>query len=172
MDEPDSELVREVFAHFGLCLYLSQVVETGIINILTALETACSSQPTRQTFDAFYEKHEALTFGNLLKELKRHDFFAESLEKDVRQMKSSRDHLAHRFFREHDVDFITPSGCRHMIEVMQQHQDRFDGLNKEIAAVQADAYAKAGLDIENFEIEVEEVIDELKTEARKKWGYE
>lgn len=81
MDDPDEELVKEVFAHFGLCLYLSQVVETGIINILTALETATSSQSTRQTFDALYEKHEALTFGNLLKELKRHIFLRKTSKK-------------------------------------------------------------------------------------------
>lgn len=172
MDDPDEELVKEVFAHFGLCLYLSQVVETGIINILTALETATSSQSTRQTFDALYEKHEALTFGNLLKELKRHNFFAENLEKDVRDMKSSRDYLAHRFFRNHDIDFITPAGCRHMIDILQQHKDRFDCLDKEIESIQVDAFAKAGLDVENFEVKTKKIIDELRSEARKKWGYE
>lgn len=172
MDDPDEELIKEVFARFGLCLYLSQVVETGMINILTALETATSSQPTRQTFDALYKEHEDLTFGNLLKKLKRHNFFAENLEEDVRHMKSSRDHLAHRFFRNHDIDFITPAGCRHMIDILRQHKDRFDRLNKEIEAIQVNAYPKAGLDVESFEVETRKRVDEFKLAAMKKWGYE
>lgn len=170
MEDPDDELVKEVFAHFGLCLYLSQVIETGLINALTALETAASSEPTRQTFDTLYEEHEGLTFGNLLKKLSRHNFLPRDLAVDSSRMKSKRDHLAHRFFRDHDIDFVAPNGCRHMIDILQRQRDEFDDLNKRIMAIQADSFSRMGLNIENFEKETRRIIEKLRSDALKKWN--
>jgi hypothetical protein len=33
-ESPEEELVKDVYAHFGLCIYLTQVFETGLINDL------------------------------------------------------------------------------------------------------------------------------------------
>ena len=109
-DAPDDELVKEVYAYFGLCMYMAQVFEAGLINILTALEAAASSQPTRRNFDRLYVKHEALTFGNLLKGLEKHNFLPMDLLVEARKVKSLRDHLAHRYFREHVLDSMTIGG--------------------------------------------------------------
>ena len=57
-DSPEGDLVKDVYAHFGLCVYLAQVFETGLINVLTAIETSASKTPTRQTFDVLYAKHQ------------------------------------------------------------------------------------------------------------------
>lgn len=73
-EEPDDDLTRDVYAHFGLCMYIAQVFETGLINVLTTIQHAKSVIRTPESHDALYAKNESLTFGNLVKELSKHRF--------------------------------------------------------------------------------------------------
>lgn len=169
-DPPDDDLVKEVYAHFGLCIYLSQVFETGMINILTALETAVSKSPTRQTFDQLYGKHESLTFGNLLKALKVHDFLPADLLKEVRQLKAERDYLAHRFFRDHDLDFMTVAGCYVMIEFLESRRDRFISVDERVSQFQVQALAKIGIDPERFDAMTDHELSKMLEMARSRYS--
>ena len=119
--KPGGELVKEVYAHFGLCVFLSQVFETGLINILTTLANSSSKTPTRTNFDVLYEKHEALTFGNLMKGLKPFKIIPVALEGEIFKLKLKRDHLTHRFFRDHDQNFMTIGGCEYMVSELMPH---------------------------------------------------
>ena len=169
-DTPDGDLVKEVYAHFGLCMYLSQVFETGLINILTALETATSNTPSRQTFDALYAKHESLTFGNLMKALSVHGVLPNDLMEEVRHLKAERDHLAHRFFRDHDLDFMTVGGCYLMIERLEVRRDRFTALDQRVSQFQSQALAKIGFDPEQFGTMTEQAMGEMLEEARSRYS--
>ena len=170
-DHPDDDLVKEVYAHFGLCMYLAQVFETGLINILTALETASSKIPTRQTFNALYAKHESLTFGNLMKALSVHGVLPADLEEEIRQLKAERDHLAHRFFRDHYLDFITIGGCHFMIERLEARRNRFAALDKRVSQFQAEAIAKiGGIDSKQFSKMMEQAMAEILEEARSRYS--
>ena len=88
-------MCKDVYAHFGLCVYLAQVFETELINVLTAIETSASKTPTRQTFDVLYAKHQTLTFGNLMSALSKHSLFPAELAAQVQKLKDERDNLAH-----------------------------------------------------------------------------
>jgi hypothetical protein len=144
-DPPNDELVKAVYAHYGLCIYLGQVFETELINALTALETAASKVPTRRTFDVLYAKHETLTFGNLIRALSKHNLLPAGLAAQVTKLKAERDVLAHRFFRDHHLDFMTVGGCLTMIEQLELQQRRFDALDASVSAVCREAFKKIGL---------------------------
>jgi len=167
--EPDGDLVKEVYAHFGLCMYFAQVFETGLINILTALETAASPQPIRQTFDDFYTKHETLTFGNLMKGLGKHSFLPADLETEVRSLKSERDHLAHRFFRDHDIDFMSVGGCNVMIESLTGRVERFRAVDSRVSELEDLAMTKIGFNADTLAAATEEIKGEMMEEARTRY---
>ena len=169
-DRPDGELIKEVYAHFGLCVYLAQVFETGLINILTALETAASKTPTRQTFDDLYTKHESLTFGNLMKALSVHSVLPTDLVKEIRQLKAERDHLAHRFFRDHDLDFITVGGCYLMIERLVASRQRFEALDKRVSQFTTQSFSKLGFNPEQFDMLVKQELANMQEEARSRYS--
>ncbi|MBV8798909.1 MAG: hypothetical protein JOY77_07340 [Alphaproteobacteria bacterium] len=165
-DHPDGELVKEVHAYFGLCMYYAQVFETGLINALTALETAASQRPLRQTFDSFYSKHEALTFGNLLNALVRHKFFPPDLLERAKALKADRDHLAHRFFRDHDLDALTVGGCYAMIEELERRRQAFVALDRQVTELEDKAFVGIGFDAGRLREETGKIMDQMLEEAR------
>jgi len=167
---PDGDLVKEVHAYFGLCMYFAQVFETGLINALTALETASDERPFRQTFDTYYAKHEALTFGNLLKALSRHKFFPTDLLREVEALKSDRDHLAHRFFRDHDLDSATVAGCYAMIEELEERRKRFMDLDERVAKLEDKAFEKLGFDAEKLRTETSKIMAEMMEESTTRYS--
>lgn len=162
---PDGELCKEVYAHYGLCMYLAQVFETGLINILTALETAASEHPDQQTFEVFYERHEGLTFGNLMKALAHHHILPDDLTEEVRLLKAERDRLAHHFWREHDLDFMTVGGCHVMIERLEQFQCRFADLDRRVTQIQTLAFDRLGFGRETFDTLSQQAMAEMQEEA-------
>lgn len=166
---PDGDLCKEVYAHFGLCMFLAQVFETGLINILTALETAASENPIRRTFDELYAKHETLTFGNLMKALQRHNIVPSDLEQQILQLKAERDRLAHRFFREHDLNFATIAGCSVMIEQLTALREQFTEVDQRLSALQEPAFARIGLDPGKFRKATSEILVEMRREARSRY---
>lgn len=169
-DHPDGDLVKEVHAYFGLCMYFAQVFETGLINALTALETAADKKPFRQTFDTYYAKHEAQTFGNLLKALARHKFFPDDLIEEVTRLKADRDNLAHRFFRDHDLDFMTVGGCYVMIEELESRRKRFMDIDRRVTQLEDKAFEGLGFDAQNLRAETDRIKDEMTREARARYS--
>jgi hypothetical protein len=159
--------VREVYAHFGLCIYLAGVFETGLIAILTQLSTAADPVPTRQTFDRYYSKFEDLTFGNLLKELSKHAFLPQELLDEARDRKKDRDALAHRYFRDRDMDFVTVGGCLRMIEELMVWQQKFTALDDKVTEFQRVAFASRGLGVTDAQRQAE--IDNRMQEARSRY---
>ena len=165
---PDGDLVREVYARFGLCIYLAGVFETGLINILTVLSTAADPVPTRQTFDRYYSKFEDFTFGNLLKALNKHAFLPQDLLDEARTRKKDRDSLAHRYFRDRDMDFVTVAGCLKMIEELKNWEEKFTVLDDKVTEFQRAAFAKRGLGVTKAQRQAG--IDKRMQEAKRKYG--
>ena len=169
-DDPDDDLIKEVCARFGLCVYLSQLCETRLITILTTLKTADSQQPTRQTFDALYLNHERLTFGNLLNELLKCGVLSDDLLKQLRDGKNERDQLAHRFFRDHDMNFVTVGGCHLMLEILEGCQGRFDALEGVITGIEKAAFAKVGFDASKIDMDAKRAGERRLDEARTRFS--
>jgi hypothetical protein len=167
IDKPDDDLARDVYAHFGLCMYIAQVFETGLINILTNLEHIKSKNATEENFDRLYKRNETLTFGNLMNALSKHNFVPQNLMQEARALKDERDHLAHRFFRDHDLDMPTVAGCNHMIEILTDRRDRFSALDHKISALLDNVYQRE-LGDGVWRKKLDEIEQEMRNEARER----
>jgi protein involved in temperature-dependent protein secretion len=172
--QPDDDLVREVYANFGLCMYFAQVFETGLIIILTTLEAMAKKAATRQeyeqSFDSLYARHEALTFGNLLRALSSHKFLPVEIMEEARALKAERDHLAHRFFRDHDLDALTVGGSFAMIQDLEARRVRFMELDQRVSDLVDKVYEKAGIDAARMKKMTQGFMAEMLDEARSRYS--
>lgn len=148
--EPEADLCKEVYAYFGLCMAISQTFETHLINTLTVYTTHIDPIPTRQTYDRHYAEHQKLTFGNLVKRLSTYSHFSH-LESEVVSMKSDRDFLAHRFFRDRAEEFITRGGCLALIKDLDQFRLRFEDIDRRVCALESTITTKLGFHTKEFE---------------------
>lgn len=134
----DDRQIREVYARYGLAMYQAQVLEHGLVNtlmifrLLPTMKEYTDRYAWESAFDTFYSVETGKTFGNILKVIQLINNFPSDLLKKLRSAKSERDYLAHRFFREHDVDFMNFDGRIKMIVECERLIDLFQMLDKEI----------------------------------------
>lgn len=66
-DEMDDEnyQTREVYAKFGLAVYFAQVLEAGVVNLLTIARIFPDRTATREDFTTVMENYFRRTFGSL-----------------------------------------------------------------------------------------------------------
>jgi hypothetical protein len=62
----DDEQTRDVYAHYGLAMYLAQNLEHGIVNALVILRLPEKERYTRQDIDQLMEGSFQKTLGALL----------------------------------------------------------------------------------------------------------
>ncbi|WP_168727376.1 hypothetical protein [Sphingomonas sp. CCH10-B3] len=140
VSDPESALIREVYARYGLAMYMAQVLEHAIVNALLVLRflptrpVHNSKESWESAFDDFYVGEFGKTFGNMLKTLDSLCILPPEIILKLRAAKSTRDMLAHSFFRDHDLQFITQSGRVAMIDVCEAAIAEFKAADDELDA--------------------------------------
>jgi hypothetical protein len=132
-DDEASIQIREVYSRYGLAMYQAQVLEHGMVNavvvarMLPTMRTYNDREAWEDAFDRAYDSELAKTFGNMLRALEPLELIGR-----LRAAKVERDHLAHRFFREHDQDFIGMAGRTRMIAECEAIIERFAAIDTEL----------------------------------------
>jgi len=165
--DPSSELCKEVYAHYGLCVAASQLLETHLINMLNLYATSNDPTPTRQTYDRYNEKHEKLTFGNLVRAFDQYDYLSH-FRPIVETLKRHRDFLAHRFFRERADDFVTIGGCMLLIEELDAIRDTFDKTVGDLESIETEVTRKVGVHTPGFRENCDRYLDQMMAAAKSK----
>ncbi len=105
-DDKD-EHVKTVYAHYGLAMYLAQVLEHGLVNALVFLDLLPSriGKPISRSrweveFDAFMERNFEATLGKMIRNLKAVVAVHSDLEVSLQDALWRRNLLAHSFFRD------------------------------------------------------------------------
>lgn len=130
-EDPHSEMIREVYARFGLAMYMAQTLEHGVVNALFVLRFVAtrSEHETQDSWsaaiDAFYSTEFAKTFGNMIRTIQSVPIIPTSLIDQLSNAKAKRDYLAHSFFREHDLAFETQAGRTQMIAECEDATQQF-----------------------------------------------
>jgi hypothetical protein len=81
----------------------------------------------------------------------------------LRSAKVGRDHLAHRFFRDHDMDFMTRPGREKMIAECEGLIELFKGLDREVEAIVSPQRAGFGVAPER----IDEHVTLMEAEAQR-----
>jgi hypothetical protein len=152
------ELVREVYAHFGLALYNAQVLEHGLANGMVFACKAAGRLPTVADFDNLLGSHFERTLGGLIRELRNHLSVKQPLAELLKSALTQRNWLAHRYFRERAATFMTERGCTSMIEELQAAQELFSRADAALAEVVRPLAVQAGVTDAQLDAYVAQVI--------------
>lgn len=151
--EDDEVQIREVYSRYGLAMYQAQVLEHGMVNavivarMLRTMRRHLKRTTWEAAFDGAYEAELAKTFGNMLRALEPLGLPAEFMAR-LRVAKVERDRLAHRFFREHDLNFLGPIGRTRMIAECEDAVELFTGIDRELEAMMAPQRERHGITAE------------------------
>ncbi len=131
----DDEQTRDVYAYYGLAMYLAQTLEHGIVNALVILQLPDKDKYTRQNIDEFMEGRFQKTLGALLKHLKSEVALPPNLESTLTEALKRRNYLAHHYFREKAEHFVTRNGRDQMLQELQNDQRLFEMADEQLEMV-------------------------------------
>ena len=151
-DHGANEHVKEVYAKFGLAVYLAQVLEHGLANALVSAELiprrAFKSVPKEQweiEFSALLDLQFQQTLGRLIHSLKKATTVPVDLEILLTEALEKRNFLTHHFFRERAEVFMSHEGREQMIAELQSAQKLFEHADERLCAVERPLREKYGL---------------------------
>lgn len=114
--QPDYNDPKELYAFFGLAFYKANVLEHGVLNLAVALLAQGELEITVNDVKKLYESFDTKTFGHVLRVAKERYSFSKEFSLSLDQALAYRNHLAHGFFKKHDIDHMSASGRRRMID--------------------------------------------------------
>jgi len=151
-DGDQDEHVKTVYAHFGLAMYLAQVLEHGLANALMSAELlprrAGKPVPRKEweaEFDAFMDQQYQQTLGRLIRALRGSTSVPPDLEGLLAEALERRNFLAHHYFRERAEVFMSFAGREKMIEELQRAQKLFDEADARLTEVAKPLRERYGL---------------------------
>ena len=163
MEHDPSEHVKEIYAHFGLAIYLAQVLEHGLVIALVYADLMPNRKPhhTRADFDLFMDKHFETTMGRMIQNFKKHVAVPTEFEQLLLDARTKRNFLAHHYFRERADDFMKEAGREKMILELKTAQELFERTDDTLSEVVRPLREKLGFTDEKVEASYREYIAKI-----------
>lgn len=147
-----SEHCKDVYAYFGHAMYRAQCVEQSIIQLIVFFDFFPKHVPNMKSadewaknYDQFDEFLSAKTMGGLVKNLVSLGAVEPSLEEKLRVALKKRNWLAHRFYVDHALNFVSKKGRDLMIRELQECGELFDAIEDILNPVTYSLCEKYGL---------------------------
>jgi hypothetical protein len=143
---------KEVYAHFGLAIYLAQCLEHGLVNAFffidlmpNRLNLATNQVEWETVVETFMEAKFRLTLGRMIDTLAKITPVDPSLADLLSDALQKRNWLAHHYFRERAEAFLTSTGRLGMIAELESAQTLFRNADSALENAVEPARLKAGL---------------------------
>lgn len=151
---PESQRVRDVYAHYGLVMYLAQNAERALSMIL-ALEGQ-SQHITRWDYDARLAENYQSTFGGLVsKFIALPIALSSGLSDRLQRASLQRNDLAHQYFWDRAIQFASSGGQLKMIAELKQLEAEFTALDDDLGLI-VDAFLQGrGDSVDDFHTRAE-----------------
>ena len=157
-DQQESDQIRDVYAHFGLAVYLAQCVEQSIFQHLLfldhfprAIAEFTSKEAWVSAFDEFEARELGQTMGKLIRRMKEAGQPTDYIHGLLTQVLKQRNWLAHGYFADRAVEFTRESGREKMITELEKLQGLFREAADKIEALTMPVARKYGLTQEALE---------------------
>lgn len=157
----ESAEAKEVFAFFGLAFYAANLLEVGVINLAVALLRRNVSGITTEDIDNLYASFDNKTFGQVLKLAEKEIKFPKDVSEKLKTALSQRNHLAHAYFKDNDVNFISHEGRTRMIEQLRKTIHEMNVLDDAMDVYFVEAWESLGISREQIEKEVSQRMEAL-----------
>jgi len=168
-DQQKSAQVRDVYAHFGLAVYLAQCLEQSIFLHLVffehfpkAIATFKSKESWISAFNAFESRELGQTMGKLIRRLKEAGQPTEYIQVMLDEALQRRNWLAHGYFPDRAAALTLESGRERMIRELESIQSLFIEVASQIDAITLPVARNYGL--------TEEVMAKLMAQMREQYA--
>jgi hypothetical protein len=129
---PDDDQTREVYAKYGLAMYLAQVIEHGLANFVLYAGTFYGLVTDEAHVDALLDEMFSKTMGGQLREvLSLIEFSGDQIER-LHQVREKRNMLAHSFWRERVTLTGSQAGRNQLLAELDAICAEFDTVNTEM----------------------------------------
>jgi hypothetical protein len=154
IDEPSENECKELYAHFGLAFYCSNLLEHEIANALFILELldgrggAKTKDEWEALVDKYFEDSFERTLGKLRQRLSIHQHQLHgiaSVMDDLAECVQERNFLAHHFWREHAVHWHTRNGRELMVQRLEKARDLFSKVDNALQTTLAPHARRHGI---------------------------
>jgi|GEM_PF-478937 len=150
--DTSSEQGKDIFAHFGLAIYQTQLLEHSIVNVLSFLDPSLSQRKLTKSatewddlVDSFFSSKFKLTLGKMINELKAITVIDPNLEDLLSAALLKRNWLIHHYFRDRAEVFLTSSGRNTMLIELKEAQTVFRQADEALEAVLKPVREKFGI---------------------------
>ena len=156
--DPDSEQVKDVFAHFGLAIFQAQALERQLAITLATKYGPGPTRISREQFDDILEGLFSRTLGQLVKELRKLANLSDDEVDQLQEALSKRNWLAHSYFWERAVEFLSESGRNVMIGELREAACSFETLDELFKSRTIEYGKSAGLTQQDLDRELERLL--------------
>ncbi len=152
MDE-ESTQIREVYARYGLAVYLAQVLETEAWLALSLIEHGDPSLVSRWRLEEIQEEMAAWTLGQVVARLNRSGSVSFPLGQMLIEAVKTRNWLAHRYFWDRCVELHEVRGRELMIVELNEIGVSFQELDRLLADLRCRIMQQRGISVTEAAIE-------------------
>lgn len=165
----DEDEIRDVYAHFGLAVYVANVLEQAIINCLTlsrlvgAMPNVSSAAEWERIHDEEDRLSSALPMGRLIARLRDKLSISDKLSEKLSAALANRNWLVHKFFHARADSFFSSEGRGLMVRELEQIREQFSSAEAALEEETIDIRLKLGISDEK----IEEIFSEMVSKASK-----
>ena len=155
-NEPDDDLIREMYARFGLAYYLSECLHRGLCFILAWTGLPSRDMITRPRLEERLAHAFSLTLGDVAAKLE--DVLPAELAADIRTAVATRNFLAHHFWFERAHLMFSVEHVRKLIAELDGYAQMFDQLDTRVSEWSEPTRERLGLTDEIVQASVERIL--------------
>ncbi len=156
--DPESHQIREVFANYGLALYLAQCVEKQIAILLAGAYAPTPGKMTKFRFDDLLDSGMEKMFGKLVGELENKVTIAQEIKDKLDLAVKNRNWLAHYYWWDRVSEFNSDKGRESMLKELREINILFEELEDYLADLLKRWAKETGMTLEDFASEVESLL--------------
>jgi len=137
----ESEHIKEVYAHFGLAMYIAQCVEQSLILLLVFHEFFPKNIKNRihddpdlwaKEYDKYDDIVSSKTMGRLLGAVRKLEILTESQTEELKTALKKRNWLAHSYFSQRSVHFVSSDGRNKMIAELEECREFLGNIDNSL----------------------------------------
>jgi len=155
-DEPDAELIKEIYARFGLAYYESECLHRELCMILAFTSFQSKLDITRPRVEEKLVHAFSLTLGQVKDDLKH--IVPDELYSKLEDVVKQRNFLAHRFWFERVHLMFSIKGLRQMLEELSVLSALFSELDEQVSDYFKPKFHQLGLTEKMLQNSLDEIL--------------
>jgi hypothetical protein len=154
--------MREVYAKYGVAMYLAQVIEHGLANFFLYAAAFTGVLTEAAQIDAVLDEMFSKSMGEQMRHVLAVIEFSEDHVVRLNQARERRNMLAHNYWRVRIGKTLTEVGRNEMLSELDAICEEFDALNTEMEMMAMAVMGLHGITPEMHQAEVERVKSEFR----------